>query len=250
MQDILDRIGLGPSALQCGVHWPIDEEAARQLAALGAEPDGRHNNCSGKHACMLTLARHHGYTLDDYTQFDHPVQQAILQQLAALTDMPAEAIAWAPDGCTVPTFAVPLASTALAYARLASTRAAASCRRVVAAMQAYPHLVSGHGALDDVLMRAGRGRIVAKGGAEGYEGLAVLTTQGQAVGIALKIADGNPRAKGPVIVNVLEELGLVDDTILADLADVRCPVIRNRRDQVVGEMRAVLRLEQPATAPG
>lgn len=244
VQGILDRIGLQPTALMCGVHWPIDEEAARRLAVLGSEPDARHNNCSGKHAGMLTLARHQDHTIDDYTQINHPVQRMILQRLATLTDLPSEGIAWAPDGCTVPTFAIPLANAALAYARMASPQAASSCRRVVAAMQAYPHLVSGRGALDDILLRAGRGRIVCKGGAEGFEGLGVLAPHGRALGIALKIADGNPRAKGPVIVSILEQLDLVDGHTLADLADLRCPVVKNRRDQVVGEIRAVLTLQK------
>ena len=79
-QRILDAIGLDKSALRCGVHWPIDEAATRRLAQAGLEPDARHNNCSGKHAGMLTLARFWGCEDEDYTLPDHPVQQAILEQ--------------------------------------------------------------------------------------------------------------------------------------------------------------------------
>lgn len=242
VQRILDCIGLGVEALRCGVHWPIDEEAARRLAAARREPDARHNNCSGKHAGMLTLARFWDCEAQDYTRPDHPVQDAILNRLAAMAGLPVDAIAVAPDGCTVPAFAMPLAHAALAYARLAAPDAPDECRRVVAAMQTFPHLVSAHGALDDMLMTAGKGMLVSKGGAEGYQGIGVRTADGRSVGIALKIADGNPRAKGPVIVAVLEALGLVDAAALAELEPLRRPAITNRRNQVVGETRPVFRL--------
>lgn len=240
VQRILDSIGMEVTALRCGVHWPIDEEAGRRLAAAGLEPDARHNNCSGKHAGMLTLARFWGLDDLDYTRPDHPVQTAILARLAYMTGLPADAMHIAPDGCTVPAFALPLARAALAFARLADPAAPADCRRVVAAMQAHPHLVSGRGALDDTLMRAGEGALVSKGGAEGYHGLGIRTPEGRSVGLALKMADGNPRAKGPVLIRVLEMLGLVEPAVLARLEALRRPPIVNHRQQVVGEMRAVM----------
>ena len=239
-QRILDAIGLDCSALRCGVHWPVDESAGRRLAAAGLEPDTRHNNCSGKHAGMLTLARFWDLDDLDYTRPDHPVQAAILARLAAMTGLEPAAIHLAPDGCTVPAFALPLANAALAFARLIDPAAPPDCRRVVAAMQAHPHLVSGHGALDDTLMRAGAGVVVSKGGAEGYQGMGIRTPDGRSVGLALKIADGNARAKGPVIVAVLEALGLVEAGVLAALEPLRRPAIMNHRRQVVGEMRAVI----------
>lgn len=239
-QRILDAIGLDVSALRCGVHWPVDETASRRLAAAGLEPDARHNNCSGKHAGMLTLARFWDLSDLDYTRSSHPVQTAILARLAAMTDLEPAAIHVASDGCTVPAFALPLANAALAFARLIDPAAPADCRRVVAAMQAHPHLVSGRGALDDTLMRAGAGALVSKGGAEGYQGIGLRTPDGRSVGLALKIEDGNARAKGPVIVAVLEGLGLVDAGVLAALEPLRRPAIVNHRQQVVGEMRAVI----------
>lgn len=245
-QRILDTIGLDVAALRCGVHWPIDEAASRRLAAAGLEPDARHNNCSGKHAGMLTLTRHWGLEDLDYTQPDHPVQVAIRAQIAALTDLPDEAILTASDGCTVPAFALPLANVALAFARLMEPDAPAARQRIVAAMQAYPHLVSGHGALDETLMLAGAGAIVSKGGAEGYQGVGIRTPDGRSVGIALKIEDGTSRARGVVTVAVLEALGLVEPAVLARLEPLRRPPILNHRQQVVGEMEAVMHVTRPA----
>lgn len=249
-QRILDAIGLDRSALRCGVHWPIDEAAARRLAQRGEEPDARHNNCSGKHAGMLTLARAWDCEDLDYTRPDHPVQGAILERLSALCGLPATDIQTASDGCTVPAFALPLAHAALAFARLIDDRASSDCRRVVAAMQRYPHVVSHFGALDDLLMRAGGpgGPIVAKGGAEGYQGIGIRTPDGRSVGLALKMEDGQPRGKAPVIYAVLEALGLVDAETLARLEPLKRPTIANHRQQVVGEIRpafALVRFDPP-----
>lgn len=248
VQRTLDAIGLDVAALRCGVHWPADEAASRRLAAAGLEPDPRHNNCSGKHAGMLTLARFWDLQDLDYTRPSHPVQAAILARLAGMASLTPAAVATAPDGCTVPAFAMPLTNAALAFARLVDPAAPAGCRRVVAAMQAYPHLVAGHGALDDTLMRAGAGAIVSKGGAEGYQGLGIRTPGGRAVGIALKIADGNPRARGPVIVAALEALALVDPETIARLEPLRRPPILNHRQQAVGEMRAAPAALRAATS--
>ncbi len=241
-QRILDAIGLDASALRCGVHWPIDEAASRRLARAGMEPDPRHNNCSGKHAGMLTLARYWGCADRDYTLPDHPVQAAILERLAALASLAPHEILTASDGCTVPAFALSLAHAALAYARLIASDAPDDCRRVVAAMQAYPHVVSNTGALDDTLMRAGLpgATIVAKGGAEGYQGVGIRTPDGRAVGVALKMADGHPRGKGPAIYAVLDALHLVDATTLTRLEPLRQTSIANHRNEMVGEIRPTM----------
>ncbi|MCB0202129.1 MAG: asparaginase [Anaerolineae bacterium] len=241
-QRILDANGLDKTALRCGIHWPIDEAAGRRLAAAGLTPDARHNNCSGKHAGMLTLATFWDCADQDYTDPAHPVQAAILQRLAGLADLSPDEILVAPDNCTVPAFAMPLANAALAFARLIDPAAPPEARRIVAAMQAFPHLVSGHGALDDTLMRAGAGTLVAKGGAEGYQGIGVRTPDGRSLGVTLKMADGAARAKGPVIYAMLERLKLVDDTVLTALESLRRPEVRNHRQIVVGEMRPAFEL--------
>ncbi|MEA3335915.1 MAG: asparaginase [Chloroflexota bacterium] len=244
VQDILDAIGLNQSFLRCGTHWPIDQEAHRRLAAAGQEADARHNNCSGKHAGMLTLARFWASQDLDYTGLDHPVQRAILARFSEMASYPMAAIITASDGCSLPTFAVPLANAALAFARLSAPDAPPECRRVVSAMQAYPHLVSNHGALDDQLMQAGKGAIVCKGGAEGYQGIAIKAGNDRSLGIALKVADGNPRALGAVIVSLLESLDLVDAGTMQRLQPLRNPPVKNHRGTTVGEIRAAMSVDR------
>jgi L-asparaginase II len=102
----LGRLGLGPDALECGAHPPSYGPAAEELARRGEPPSPLHNNCSGKHAGMLTLALHLGVPTGGYVEPGHAVQQRIaatLAEMAITGPLPPPAI----DGCSVPTHSWP-----------------------------------------------------------------------------------------------------------------------------------------------
>jgi L-asparaginase II len=88
-------------------------------------------------------------------------------------------------------------------------------RRVADAMRAHPEYVSGTDRMDTDLM-AGIPGLLAKGGAEGVQ--AVALPDGRAV--ALKVGDGDleRRAVGPVLVAALRRLG-VEAAVLNRYAD-------------------------------
>jgi L-asparaginase II len=147
---LLRKIGVDSEALACGAHPPIDERARRDLAEQGIEPMRLHNNCSGKHAGMLALARAHGWETVGYHRPEHPVQGRILSELSRWAGVPFEAIGLGIDGCGAVCFALPLRQMAFAYASLAG--AARSGERdatyIVGAMTSYPDMVGGEGRLD------------------------------------------------------------------------------------------------------
>ncbi len=149
------------------------------------------------------------------------------------------------DGCSAPNYAVPLERLALAYARLAAriddARYGTAPRELADAMAAHPEMVSGDGRSDLALMRAGRGDWIAKIGAEGVQALGM---RGDGIGIAIKVADGNKRALRPVIVAVLEQLGLMDAGRRAELHDWYAPVVRNYRGIVTGQIRPTIVLDK------
>ena len=239
---ILERIGLDASALQCGAHAPLYPPAARALENAGQSPCSLHNNCSGKHSGMLAQCVDRRLPIADYLSPQHPVQITIQQTLAELVDVSPDSIDIAIDGCSVPTFALPLHRTALAFARLAdpdrlSEPRRSALRRIASAMMAYPEMVAGTRRLDTDVMQAGHGRIVVKGGAEGYYGIGLLGSPG--LGVALKIEDGNEeRGRNAVVVEVLRQLGALDDQALAALGRYAVRPTKNHRGLVVGEMRA------------
>lgn len=257
VQGILARIGLTEDALQCGAHWPSGAEAALGLYGSGRRPTPIHNNCSGKHAGMLAQAVYHRLSLADYLDPRHPVQLAIASTLAGLSDLDPGDIDMGIDGCSAPCFALPLQKCALAFARLADPSALpeprrSAIRRIVSAMTAYPEMVAGEGALepdlmrakrdgfDTALMHAAKGRVLSKGGAEGYQGLAVLPT---GLGIAIKLMDGSGSRGGPpVALEVLRQLGALDQAALDELREYGAAILTNRRRLEVGQIRAVVKL--------
>src|SRR5687768_11555925 len=146
---MLEKIGLGPEALKCGVHEPYSLTIAQELRERHEAPNVLQNNCSGKHAGMLALALHLAAPIDTYHKPEHPVQLAIGKTISRFADIAVEDLAIATDGCAVPVFGITVKAMALAYARLISpppdfdeaTRNA--CRRIVRVMNAYPELIGG-----------------------------------------------------------------------------------------------------------
>jgi L-asparaginase II len=121
---LLQKIDAPADALMCGAQTPTDATAAQALARSGGTPAAVHNNCSGKHAGMLALARLLDAPLDDYINPDHPAQLAIRATLVDLLQLEPSKMTVGMDGCSAPAFAVPLEAMARGYALLANpTRA-------------------------------------------------------------------------------------------------------------------------------
>lgn len=234
---MLAAIGCGEHDLECGIHPPADAAAAAELAARAEAPRAIHNNCSGKHAGMLALARHLGVETRGYTAADHLVQRTIRRQLETLTG--ARDIPIAVDGCSAVTYFLPLRTIALLFRDLvvAHDAALASLRD---AMMEHPYLVAGRERFDTAMMQALPGRAVSKGGAEGLQCLGLRGADGEVYGIAVKARDGQTRGSEPALVAILERLGALDDRARGLLLAYASPVRTNHRGLVVGRVRAAI----------
>ena len=235
----LRRLGLGEEALICGPHPPLDPVAASALAAAGESPCRLHNNCSGKHAGFLTVARHLGVALDGYGEVAHPVQQRVVATLSALADTDVGQLPVGVDGCGVPTFSLPLSGLALAFARFGcgdgmDSKLAAAARRLVAAMTACPSLVGGSRRFDTQIIAATAGAVIAKGGAEGVAA-AALPALGQ--GIAVKIDDGSKRGAETAMAALLARLAPLNERGIAVVRAHLPAAILNTQGRVVGRCR-------------
>jgi L-asparaginase II len=273
---LLERLGLDESALRCGAHPPYHEATAKQLERDGQPFTQIHNNCSGKHTGMLATCVHRGLATDNYTDKAHPIQQEIIATFSRLAGL-GEPIPTAVDGCSAPTFGVPLRALALAFARLVEAASrhdrvdetgsgsqfqveklppqlaeaarrvmhALAARRLVAAMTAHPEMVAGSARLDTDLMRAARGALVCKIGAEAVHciGLLPCAKYPRGLGIAVKIDDGAARGLNSAVVETLVQLGVLDEAQQTELSSYHQPVITNHRGLEVGEVRAVFELK-------
>ena len=243
---MLKKIGLGPEALKCGLHEPFSQEVARQLREKGEEPNVLQNNCSGKHAGMLALALHLGAPTQTYDEPTNPVQLAIGKTISYFSGISIENIGVGIDGCGVPVFGITVKAMALMYARLVAPpvefdeKTRSACARIVAAMTTYPELVGGSSdRLDTEIMRAAKGRLVSKVGAEGVYTVGVLPCEDwpRGLGFALKIEDGDDhRARPTVVIESLRQLGILADQSLEAVSRYAFFPVRNRRGDVVGEV--------------
>lgn len=235
---IQEKTGVSESDLMCGIH-PLSHQPTIEAMRQRNEPltPNRHN-CSGKHTGMLAFVRlmmaqgGNEQTDQPYIDPEHPIQRIIRQTFAEMCALPEQEVRVGIDGCSAPNFAVPLRNAALAFARLCDPEAGgveplarqAACRTITAAMMSHPDMVAGPERLDTCLMETCRGRLVSKGGAEAFHGIGLmpgaLGPESPALGIALKIADGDGRKKvvEAVVLEVLRQLGVLSAAELATLA--------------------------------
>ncbi|HWW77246.1 MAG TPA: asparaginase, partial [Pyrinomonadaceae bacterium] len=207
---MLKKAGLDESFLKCGEHEPYDRATAERLRASGERPGLLRNNCSGKHAGMLLLSRQLGAPPELYDDPNGPVQQAILRAVSQFSGEPESDIALGTDGCGVPVFGVSVRTMAQMYARLVAPPAEfeegarIAARRLAAAMTAHPEFVGGtRERFDTEVMRAGRGLVVSKIGAEGVYTAGVLPCERwpAGLGLAFKIEDGeDKRARSTIAI--------------------------------------------------
>ena len=264
VERMLGKAGLDVSALECGTQWPAREAVQRQLAAAGVEPNALNNNCSGKHAGFLCLACRlgEGANLRQYAKgyvgADHPVMRAVAAALQAATGVDLSRTARGTDGCSIPTYAIPLRALALAFVRVGtgvglSAGHAIAARRLRGAVARHPFMVGGTDRFDTRVMERLGERVFCKVGAEGVF-CAAFPERG--LGVAIKIDDGNnARAAEVAMAATIEafvDLGDADATFMRSLSDV---TLRNWNGidvgalRATGEMRAVLSPPARSTSP-
>jgi L-asparaginase II len=241
---MLERAGLAEGQLQCGAHLPFNEKESERMMRAGEHPNQLHNNCSGKHAAMLALAKHIQADPTTYTALENPVQKEILKIISALTEVSLDAIKLGTDGCAAPNFAIPLSAMAKGFMNLISPQesfgsdARKACVRIVSAMAKFPELIGGSERLDSMLMQAAPGRIISKVGADGVWLCAVLPSDKWPTGlsIALKVEDGDDKRGRPVVaVEILKRLRVL---LAEDLPELSPMPVKNRRGDVVGNVVA------------
>src|SRR6266487_584768 len=248
VERMLARAGLDAGALACGAHPPIHAPSAQALARSGRDPSALHNNCSGKHAGFLCAACAMGADRAGYADPAHPVQREVKAALEGIAGVALDDRSCAIDGCSVPTWPLPLEKLAYAFARFGTGRGleprrAAAAGRILAACAARPHLVAGTGRFCTRTMEHFGERVLLKGGAEGVF-CGALPQSG--IGIAIKCEDGAARAAEVVMAALISRLLVLDDADRAALAPLVRPALRNWNGIEVGGLRPSELLAQRA----
>lgn len=239
---LLGRLGLGHEHLQCGSQMPGNRATRDALAARGEAPTALHNNCSGKHAGFLALARHLGEDPAQYLARDGETQALVRDAVVATCDLDDDELTVAIDGCSAPTFRLPLARLATGIARVANPDGLADARRaacetIVASVRAHPELVGGsEGRLCTDLAKVTEARLFGKIGAEAVY---VVGIAGADRGLAVKIDDGERRALPFVVLGLLRRLGYLSPEEFDALSRWSRAELRNWAGLRVGQLELV-----------
>jgi L-asparaginase II len=235
---MLAKAGMGEDNLECGVHWPLSAAAAGELSWKHRKPTQLHNNCSGKHAGFLCTCASEGDDPKGYVTAGHRAMERVRRTMEEVTGAKHDPATAGIDGCSIPTYAVPLSALALGFARMATgegfgQKRKLAAQRLLSACMAEPWHVSGTGGFDTEIMQALPGDVFVKSGAEGVCCAAIPRL---GIGIALKIDDGAGRASDVAIAAALAKVlrgGAKAETLRASAVRP----LANRRGIVVGELR-------------
>ena len=242
LRQLLAKLELSEADLDCGISAPMHLPSAKKILTSGNKFAALNNACSGKHSGILALTLLMEAPLTGYIKQEHPVQQEMLRTICQCTSLSPEDIHIGIDGCGVPVFGLPLRHMAMAYARLSLPEGYFEPGRFEAlntvrqAMTQHPFYVAGTDRFDTVLMEVTGGKVVAKVGSEGVYCLGIVD---QGIGLALKIEDGNFRAIGPAVIQVLKKLGYLNDTEFKQLEHFWRPILKNHRGDEIGHLEAV-----------
>lgn len=237
--EILAAAGLDERHLQCGPSRPLFAQSTREASPLC-------HCCSGKHAGFLAATVVLGEDPAKYLDQHSAVQRKVRSTLLAMTDCVDEDVSVEIDGCSAPTYCLPLRSLAIGIARIANADAPEvpaalrePARRIADAAAQHPEMVAGDEPprFDTAIMRATSGRLFSKSGADGVQVIGVRGANAAFVG---KCDDGSLRGILPVAAAVLTAHGHLSDAEVR-LLDQWCGrEIRNAAGQITGHHETIL----------
>ncbi len=260
-RQMLAKAQVSETDLRCGGHPPLSDAVYIDWLKRDFKPGGVCSNCSGKHAGMLAGARSIGAAIDGYERPEHPLQARVKHTVADVCDLPDDAVQWATDGCNLPTPAFALDRLARLFAKLAAAQdevaaspavspRTAALARIYRAMTAHPELVAGEGRFCTLLMQAFGGELVGKVGADGSYAIGVRASRQtaqlgakQALGIAVKVEDGNIGVLYAVVAELLARLDIGTPEQRARLGGFHAPRMLNTMGVEIGRLAFSLALE-------
>ncbi len=242
IEALLQRLGLQPGDLQCGAQNPVDLDARKALTRSGARPTAVHNNCSGKHTGFLALALHLGVDKARYLDPEAAPQQMVRRAVEELSGARPGELSLAIDGCSAPTFRLPLARLATALARVANPEGLGearrqACLRMTRAAERFPELIGGSTkSLCTDLLRASQGMLFPK---LGTEAVYVVGIRGAQRGFAVKIDDGAYRAMNALVIDRLARAGHLSPSAVAQLGEWSAGPVKNWAGIDVGRLEVL-----------
>lgn len=214
--------------LRCGTHPPSDEAERKNLILKGESPIVLHNNCSGKHLGMLSVCKKNHYSLKDYLNPSHPLQESILNSIKELSET--KDILIATDGCSLPTFALPIINIGFLFSNFTLDK---KYKKITEAMSLNPFYTGGKNQIDTEIMTISKGKLISKVGADG-----ILMVSYDGNSLIIKIADGSPKIRSFVVLKTLVQLGWLKEIEIENsvLKNIYSGDIKNIAGKTVGKL--------------
>ncbi len=234
LNDLIKKHNLSVTNLQCGIHPPLDEKERKRLFEENIKPSVLHNNCSGKHLGMLLCCKKNNWDLKTYLNPNHKLQKSIFNHIKNLSET--KNISVAIDGCSAPTFSLPIINIAKMFSNFTNPRCN-QYKKIISAMNNYPYYVGGKGQIDSEIMKSSKLNLISKVGAEG-----VIIAAYNGNSAIVKIADGSPKIRLVVFINLLLKLNWISKTDLKRNTpeDVLNGVVKNHSGKIVGEIKILV----------
>ncbi len=219
LKGLLKNYHINPSDLQCGIHESLTVSS----------PNILHNNCSGKHIGMLCVCKKNNWDLGSYLNPSHPLQKLILNKIKELSET--KKIFTATDGCSAPTFALPVINIAKMFSNFTPDK---KYSKIITAMRLNPYLIGARDQIDSEIIEASNGKFVSKVGAEG---IIVVAYDGNCA--VVKIADGSQKARSIVTLRLLIKLGWLKESDIknSSLKKIYDRKVKNHVGKIIGEVR-------------
>jgi L-asparaginase II len=238
-ESMLRKAGRDLAALECGAQMPMRGSAQMPLHKAGLKPTALHNNCSGKHAGFVCVACASGEDPAGYIGINHPTMRMVTAALEDTTGTRLGEAACGVDGCSIPTFGIPLRALALGFARFGSghgfgAERAKAAARIREAVANAPFYVAGTDRFDTVAMEALGARAFLKTGAEGVY-CASFPELG--LGVALKCDDGATRAAEVMMAALIARFLPLSGAEAAVVEPLFRPTLTNWNGMHVGDVR-------------
>ena len=236
-RSMLKKLDLTIEDYECGSHEPLDKNTRNNLIRAKKTTSQLYNNCSGKHAGMMALAKQLSGKIIGYTKINHPVQKFINDYVSKISET--KNLHYQIDGCSAPTPFLILEVIAKMFQKLASGNEV-ELRRVFDAMVSYPLIVGGTKNFDSSFIQALNGRGITKVGGESIRGIAIKTDEHGPVGIAIKVLDGNPRVLPIATMKLLNHLRLLKNEEKDQLSCYETKILKNHNNLEVGKIEAYI----------
>jgi len=234
---MLQKLDLTIEDYECGAHAPSDKKTRHSLVLASKPISPLHNNCSGKHAGMLALAKQLDEGIKGYTKKDHPVQKIINDYVCEISE--SQNIHYEIDGCSAPVPFFTLETIANMFQKLALGEKK-ELKRVFNAMASHPLLIGGTNNFDSSFIQALDGRGVTKVGGESVRGISIKTKKHGPIGIAIKVLDGNFRALPIATMKLLDHLEILEEEEKKQLSHYSINILKNHNNLEVGKIEAYI----------